>query len=212
MLATNGVEQVKAVKRLKLLATRILMAPRLWQLNGAGAIVGKNVRVYGQVRMKIAAGSRITLCDGVVLNSADSHNSLEARGPVILKTLRPSAELSIGADSGLTSATISASTTIAIGERVLLGAGTLITDSDHHLVDPPSGQSRRRLGMPTPRAQDRVSIGDDVFIGARSIVLKGVTIGNGTVIGAGSVVTGDIPSMVVAAGNPCRVIRALRNQ
>jgi maltose O-acetyltransferase len=54
-----------------------------------------------------------------------------------------------------------------------------------------------------------VHIGRDVFIGARTVVLKGSRIGDGTVIGAGSVVSGDIPAGVIAAGNPCRVVRRL---
>ena len=54
-----------------------------------------------------------------------------------------------------------------------------------------------------------VTIGDDVWLGGSSVILPGVTIGDGAVIGAGSVVTRDIPPMVVAAGNPCRVIREI---
>lgn len=198
---------LKAVKRLLL---HMMMTPRRWRLASRGANVGSDVRVYGEVRMAVATGSKVTFREGVILNAADSHNSLEARGPVILKTMHPDAEIYVGANSGITSATISARASIRIGHRVLIGAGVLITDSDHHVVDPPSGERRRTLGMPLPMPSDQVVIGDDVFIGARSIVLKGVTIGSGSVIGAGSVVTGDIPSGVIAAGNPCRVIRDLR--
>ena len=54
-----------------------------------------------------------------------------------------------------------------------------------------------------------INVGDDVWIGAGVTVLPGVTIGSGSVIGAGSVVTKDIPPMVVAAGTPCRVLRAI---
>ena len=54
-----------------------------------------------------------------------------------------------------------------------------------------------------------ITIGDDVWIGGNTVVNPGVTIGSGTVIGSGSVVTKDIPAGVVAAGNPCRVIRVL---
>ena len=54
-----------------------------------------------------------------------------------------------------------------------------------------------------------IKIEDDVLIGANSIILKGVTIGKRTIIGAGSVVTKSIPSDCVAAGNPCRVIKSL---
>lgn len=57
-----------------------------------------------------------------------------------------------------------------------------------------------------------ITIGKDCWIGAGTIILGGVTIGDGTTIGAGSVVTRDIPAGVVAAGNPCRVIRTLGRQ
>lgn len=57
-----------------------------------------------------------------------------------------------------------------------------------------------------------VTIGDNVWIGGNTVILPGVHIGNDTVIGAGSVVTGDIPDMVVAAGNPCRIIREITEE
>lgn len=57
-----------------------------------------------------------------------------------------------------------------------------------------------------------VTIGDDCWIGGGAIILAGVTIGKGSVIGAGSVVTKDIPEGVVAAGNPCRVIKSIEQQ
>jgi len=56
-----------------------------------------------------------------------------------------------------------------------------------------------------------VTIGRNVFIGMNSVVLKGVTIGDNSVIGANSLVTRDIPADVIAAGNPCRMIRSLRD-
>jgi acetyltransferase-like isoleucine patch superfamily enzyme len=65
----------------------------------------------------------------------------------------------------------------------------------------------RRCGL---EAGHPVSIGADVWVGGGAIILPGVTIGDGTVIGAGSVVTRSLPSRVVAAGNPCRVIRPLQ--
>lgn len=57
----------------------------------------------------------------------------------------------------------------------------------------------------------KVKIGNNVFIGAGSIILPGVSIGNGTIIGAGSVVTKNIPENVVAAGNPIRILRSLND-
>ncbi|WP_275934673.1 acyltransferase [Microbacterium testaceum] len=174
-----------------------------------GITVGRAVVITGRLQVHAHKGSSILLADNVVLNSRVSRNSLEARGPMIIKTLFPGARISIGAESGVTSSTISAAGTITIGARVLIGAGCVITDSDHHVVRPPVGVSRRHLGLPRVSDVHGVTIEDDVFIGARSIILKGVTIGRGSVIGAGSVVARDIAPNTVAAGNPCVPISKL---
>jgi acetyltransferase-like isoleucine patch superfamily enzyme len=91
---------------------------------------------------------------------------------------------------------------IRIGARALLGSNVTIHDSDFHELRP----DRRRGGRPRMAA---VELGDNVFIGDAVRILKGVTIGADSVIGAGSVVTGTIPQGVVAAGNPARVIREI---
>lgn len=197
------------MKRMKSLIRSCLMYPHVRSLRQRGVRTGQNVRVFGRVHISKAPGSVIEFADNVVLNSNIRGNTLEARGPVIIKTLSRAARISVGKDSGMTSVTLSSASSIVIGERVLLGAGVLITDSDHHVVEPEQGRARRFLGLPKPRPGNCVLIGDDVFIGARSIVLKGVNIGSGSVIGAGSVVASDIPASVIAAGNPCRVIRPL---
>jgi acetyltransferase-like isoleucine patch superfamily enzyme len=88
---------------------------------------------------------------------------------------------------------------ITIGNDVRCGANTTITDSDWHLNDP-------RVGSPKP-----VTIMDNVWLGLNSVVLKGVTIGRNSIIGASSVVVRDVPPDVIAAGNPCQVIRTLKN-
>ncbi len=91
---------------------------------------------------------------------------------------------------------------IRIGPRALIGSGVCVYDSDFHELDP----RRRRGGTP---ATARVTLGENVFVGDRSLILKGVEIGAHSVIGAGSVVVRSIPEGVVAAGNPARVVREL---
>lgn len=91
---------------------------------------------------------------------------------------------------------------ISIGKECLFGWSVQVFDSDFHDLHP-----RRRTGG-TP-ATAHVRIGNNVFVGANTIVTKGVTIGDDSVIGAGSVVVHSIPAGVTAAGNPARVIRAL---
>ncbi|WP_304523592.1 DapH/DapD/GlmU-related protein [Aeromicrobium wangtongii] len=83
----------------------------------------------------------------------------------------------------------------------------MISDSDWHPLD---RIPRRYAPAPSPVESDTIRIADDVFLGARSIILKGVTIGEGTVVGSGSVVTRSLPPHVVAAGSPARVVRELR--
>lgn len=89
---------------------------------------------------------------------------------------------------------------VVVGNRVLIGSGALIMDSDAHPLHPDDrarGESPRNCP---------VEIADDVFIGARATILKGVRIGTGAVIGAGAVVTGEVPAGMIAVGNPARVV------
>lgn len=92
---------------------------------------------------------------------------------------------------------ISASNHISIGTDVMIGDETLLLDNDYHGLG----------GFPAKTAP--IVIGDNSWIGARCILLKGVHIGTGSVVGAGSVVTKSIPEYVFAAGNPARVVRQL---
>ena len=83
----------------------------------------------------------------------------------------------------MSGSSVTASDSLTIGNRALVGEGALIMDSDAQPLVP-----KDRYGNP-PAASAPVVIGDDVFVGARAIILKGVHIGNGAVIGAGAVVT-----------------------
>lgn len=94
---------------------------------------------------------------------------------------------------------------ISIGADALIGSGVEILDSDFHELRP----GRRRGGVPQMAP---VSLGENVFVGDGVRILKGVSVGAHSVIGAGSVLTRSIPEGVVAAGNPARVIRELEPQ
>ena len=95
---------------------------------------------------------------------------------------------------------ISAANSIRIADSCMMASNAYITDSDWH------GIYDRSL---PPATRSKVVLNENVWIGDSAIVCKGVTIGENTIIGAGAVVTCDIPANTVAAGNPARVIREL---
>ncbi|MBR0843867.1 acyltransferase [Bradyrhizobium liaoningense] len=105
---------------------------------------------------------------------------------------------------------------ISIGNRVLISHMCTIMDNLTHPIDPAERHQQFRDMITTghPRELDLdeqpVFIEDDALISCHCVVLRGVRIGRGAVIGAGSVVTRDIPPMVIAAGNPARVIRDIK--
>jgi acetyltransferase-like isoleucine patch superfamily enzyme len=108
----------------------------------------------------------------------------------------PGATVSIGEGTYINRRTeITCKASVTIGERCAVSWDVLITDTDYHALDGTS-----------PVAP--VRIGDDVWIGAKAIILKGVTIGDGAVIAAGAVVSRDVPAGALVGGNPARELRA----
>lgn len=165
---------------------------------------GQRWRIFGMPIIQRWGGSTIVLGDGLELRSWYETNPLAPNHPVVLATRKTGALLHIGTDCGFTGTTIVAAELVQIGDRVAVGANTTITDTDFHPLDPVERQRDFLAGRHAP-----VIIEDDVFIGMHSLILKGVTIGRSSVIGAGSVVTHDVPPAVVVAGNPARVVKAL---
>ncbi|MCK9304073.1 MAG: acyltransferase [Bacteroidales bacterium] len=145
-------------------------------------------------------GSSISIGRNFTACSDSKHNSLGIFQRVTIKTVGHGAKIVIGHNVGISGCTLSSAKSITIGNKVLLGSGCLITDSDAHPVDP-TERMKGGVGFTKP-----VVIEDDVFIGARAIVLKGVTIGKGSVVGAGAVVAKSIPPYSIVVGNPAKVV------
>ena len=159
-----------------------------WQLRRCD-VVPLNVRLRGRVKVenygRIEIGDRVRI-EGVML-------------PVEMVAWK-GARLSIGSGTYLNyGVSLSAHREVTIGENCLIGNYAVVMDSDYHdLYD------RSRPGRAEP-----VVIEDDVWLGLRVTVLKGVRIGRGSVVGAGSVVTDDIPPYSLAFGVPARVVKSL---
>jgi acetyltransferase-like isoleucine patch superfamily enzyme len=122
--------------------------------------------------------------------------------PCIIATFKEKAKIEIGDGSGFSGTVIGAANHIVIGPRVLCGGNTLITDFDWHDIDPLT----RHL---SDGGSSPIVIEENVWLGANVLVLKGSRIGKNSIIGANSVVASNIPSNVVAAGNPCVVVKIL---
>jgi acetyltransferase-like isoleucine patch superfamily enzyme len=161
-------------------------------------------RIYGLPLIQRYGGSTIRIGRQLQMRNWLGSNPLGVNHRSILATWSAEASIKIGDQAGLTGTTICAQTSIKIGHRVRFGANSTVVDTDFHPL-----VVADRLRQPTSGQACPVVIEDDAFIGMAAIILKGSHIGQGAVIGAGSVVTGQIPANVIAAGNPARVVREL---
>ena len=173
-----------------------------WTLRGVQ--LGPGWRCYGLPIIQRHRRSLIRIGRGMTLRSSPMSNPLAPNHPVIISARRPSARIIIGGDFGMTGGSLICDESIAIGNRVWVGANAVIADTDFH----PLEAARRRV-QPLAAKTAPIVIDDDVFIGMRALILKGVHIGEGAVIAAGSVVSRDVPPRTVAAGNPAQIVREL---
>lgn len=124
-------------------------------------------------------------------------------GRILIQAREKTARIEIGPAAALSNnIVVIARVSITIGNNFLCGDGVRIMDSDFHELSP----ELRHTGA---GKSERVVIGDNVWLGSGVLVLKGVSIGDHSVIAAGSVVTRSIPSRVIAAGNPAKIIRSI---
>jgi acetyltransferase-like isoleucine patch superfamily enzyme len=128
--------------------------------------------------------------------SDKSSNLIGVNHKCIISTHKKDATIQIGDNCGFSGVTIGASEKIIIGNHVLCGANSVITDFDWHSTRYSSGSKP-------------VIIHDNVWLGLNTVVLKGVEIGQNSIIGANSIVVKSIPENVIAAGNPCRVLKKI---
>ena len=163
---------------------------------------GAGWKIWGMPMIQRYRGSRIEIGDGLLLRSWGSTNPLTPHHRVVLATRAADACIQIGKNVGMTGATIVAEERVEIGDGVLIGSNASILDTDFHPLTPEGRRRDMRAGKHAP-----VVIEKDVFIGMNVLILKGCRIGEGAVIGAGSVVTGTVPPQVIVAGNPARIIR-----
>ena len=164
-----------------------------------GVNCGKRIIFNGFPIIKRFPNSSIRFGNNCIFNSARNSVPIQLQNACVFITANKNAEIVFGNNSGASGLKIYAKSKITIGNNVLIGAGCIIMDNDSHNSDP-----AKRLLKVVPSKP--IIIEDNVFIGLQCTILKGVTIGENSVIGANSVVFNSIPENSIALGNPCKVI------
>ena len=159
--------------------------------------IGRGCKFNGKVFFYRLQDCEISIGENCEFNSRTTSNLSGLYTPCMITTAKKRTKIIIGNDCGFSGTRIRAGETITIGNNVRCGANTYIASTDAHTDD-------YRAGKDKP-----VILEDNVWLGMNVVVLKGVRIGENSLIGANSTVTKDIPANVIAAGNPCRVIRQI---
>lgn len=162
-----------------------------------GVKIGKGSKFQGKVKFYRLQDSNITIGNNCIFSSRKTSNLSGLFSPCIISTAKKGATITIGDNCGFSGTRIRAGANITLGNNVRCGANTYIASTDAHSDDYRAGKDRP------------IVLEDNVWLGLNVVVLKGVTIGKNSLIGANSVVTKDIPANVIAVGNPCRVIKQI---
>lgn len=171
-----------------------------------GVNYGKNFKIYNKIYLLFGKGAKIEIGDDFTFTSGDNINALarNLRGSI---RLSPNATLKIGNNVGIGSACIRVNESITFGNNIRVGGDCIFNDSNSHSLN---FLDRRHFSTDgVNKINAPIVIEDDVLIGTRCIILKGVTIGARSIIGAGSVVTKSIPPDCIAAGNPAKIIKQI---
>ena len=156
---------------------------------------GKDCEFYGLPHFHRYPFSKIEFGKECTIRSDQTSNLIGGNHKSIFSTHEKGARIVIGDNCGFSGVSIGSAIEIRIGNNVLVGANSVITDFDWHTS----------ISHTEP---EPVVIHDNVWIGLNTVILKGVTIGENSIIGANSLVIKDIPANVVAGGNPCKVLKS----
>lgn len=167
---------------------------------------GQKLKVFGRPIIYISGGE-IIIGNNVTLHSKNVRYHTNMHSPVKLMVDRENALIKIGNNSRINGACIHAYSKIEVGQNCLIAANVQIIDSNGHDLCFDNVQNR----IHTSSVGKDIVIEDNVWIGVNAVILPGVRIGYGSVIGANTVVSTDVPPMVIYSGNPGRIIKNYNN-
>jgi acetyltransferase-like isoleucine patch superfamily enzyme len=161
---------------------------------------------YGFPYVHVSLNAKFIVKDHFRLHNGYRFSESGSNGKCRIE-VRDKAKLSIGESVGISDVTITCHERITIGNQVMIGFGVQIRDTDSHSLNPEDRKNYLKDWINKKTAP--IIIEDNVFIGACSFVLKGVTIGQNSIIGIGSLVTKNVPANEIWAGNPAKFIKKL---
>lgn len=175
----------------------------LFYLNGVKV---KSFKSLGLPYVHVSLNAKCAIGENFKMNNGVKYSDSGQNGKCRIE-VRDSAILTIGNNVGMSDVTITCHNNITIGNNVLLGVGCQIRDTDNHSLNPQD----RLIGLDWKNKKTApIIIKNNVFIGMNSIILKGITISENAIVGAGSVVTKDVPSNEIWGGNPAKFIKKVK--
>ena len=175
------------------------------RLRAHGAEIGRGLRVRGPIRLHCHRTGSIRIGEGCRIHSGFAGNPVGGDGRAGI-WVGPGGRLVLGDRVGISNSTIVCMRSVSIEDEAFVGGGCRIYDTDFHSLD---AEERTQPGNPGARTAP-VAVRRRAFVGGHSILLKGTSVGEGAVVGAGSVVRGVVPAGQVWAGNPAAFVRELR--
>lgn len=176
----------------------------LLRLNGV--TIGFGLKSRGIPSVDVSLGGKFSIGNNFDMNNGHKYNKI-GRQQKCFFIVREKGHLVIGNNVGISSTAIICDKYIQIGDFVKIGGNVVIYDTDFHALD--SNLRNEEQADYNNTNQEAVIIENNVFIGAHSTILKGVRIGENSIIGACSVVTKSIPRNEIWGGNPAKFIRSI---
>lgn len=173
-----------------------------WQLN-IGNVQFEKTLISGRITI-INSGGKIEIGNGCMFNSGKGHNPIG--GDTVCRLVSYGGIIKLGNRVGISNSTIVSRESVIIEDDVFIGGSCKIYDNDFHSIN-----MEKRVYLSNEIPCKPVHIKRGAFIGAHTIILKGVTIGVGSVVGAGSIVTRDIPDGETWAGNPIQFVKSIEH-